>query len=301
MLERFRFPFKAMGGPAEIQIVADDWGTAEAAFRGAWHRIAAIESKYSRYKLDSLISRINAAAGTNLWIECDEETSSLLDYADRLYIESDGLFDLTSGVLRNHWNFHSTDIPSEKSLRAALELIGWRKVERREFEGRRNLVRLPTNGMEIDLGGLAKEFAVDESIREIKKLSLKGALVNLAGDIAAIGHTESFAAWSIGIKHPTKVDLLSAQIQLTNASIATSGLYERNIISNGIKYGHILNPLTGWPSKGWESITVVHAQAISAGAISTIGILKENKAIDFLDSKNVRYLAIDERGNVYRK
>jgi len=153
-----RFPFAAMGGPCEIVLAgladaAQAQGLAEAAIA----EVRRIEAKYSRFRPDSIVSRINAAAG-GAPVACDEETLALLDYAGRMHEASDGLFDITAGVLRRAWNFQQPRIPTEAELAALRALIGWPRVRREA-----GCVGLPMAGMEIDFGGFGKEYAADRA------------------------------------------------------------------------------------------------------------------------------------------
>ncbi|MDE2297868.1 MAG: FAD:protein FMN transferase, partial [Burkholderiales bacterium] len=154
------FQFQAMSSVCEIRLDAAP-GQCEpalaAAAREAIDEVRRIELKYSRYRDDSIVSRINAAAGHDASIEVDAETAALLDFAGVLHAWSDGLFDITSGVLRQAWNFHAARVPEAAALEALLPLIGWQQVEWSPTGAPARRIRLPRAGMELDFGGFGKE------------------------------------------------------------------------------------------------------------------------------------------------
>ena len=173
----FRFTFRAMAAENELQIHACDERAARAAASGAIAEVARIEAKYSRYRGDSALSRINAQAG-GASVPIDAETQALLAYADACYRQSGGLFDPTSGVLRRAWRFDAARVPDESELAPLLRLVGWEKVELGP-----GAVRLTLPGMELDFGGFGKEYAVDRAAQVLASEAIASAMVNLAGDV----------------------------------------------------------------------------------------------------------------------
>ena len=151
-VQEFGFEFAAMASRNEIRLLAPDEATARAWAQAAIDEVRRIEAKYSRYRDDSVITRINRAAGRET-IEVDDETTALLDFAAHLHRESGGLFDLTSGVLRRVWDFKARRVPAQSELDALLPLMGWSQVQ-----WQRPALRLPRVGMELDLGGIGKEI-----------------------------------------------------------------------------------------------------------------------------------------------
>ena len=290
-MESFRFFFQAMASPCEIHLAAPDKDTAEKISRWAIDEVLRIESKYSRYRPDSFISMVNASAGSGKTTPCDDETLWLLDYADTLFKNSDGLFDITSGVLRRVWDFKEKKIPSDAELKPVLDLIGWQKVE-----GGKDGIHLPVAGMEIDFGGFGKEYAADRAATLISSAGIQHAYVNLGGDVRVVGPQPDGKPWIIGIKDPRNVDAIVASFPLESGALATSGDYEKYIEIDGKRYCHILNPHTGRPVSYWRSISVVAPLAIAAGSYSTIAMLKEAAGTAFLDSMGFQYFCIDHTG-----
>lgn len=287
----FKRIFKAMGGACEIQLEAATEEHAGQCIALGIDEILRIEKKYSRYLADSFVGRVNAQAGRGDFIPCDQETLELLNYADTLYRISEGLFDISSGILRKAWDFHSGRVPADAQLDELLPLIGWTQVERT-----RDGIRLPRAGMEIDFGGFGKEYAADRAATTMQGAGISHACVNLGGDVRAIGVQADGGPWVVGIRDPRIENRIIATIDLYDEALATSGDYERYFEIDGVRYCHILNPRTGWPVHHWHSVSVVAPVAIAAGSYSTIAMLREAKGIEFLDSTGMRYLCIDNRG-----
>jgi thiamine biosynthesis lipoprotein len=295
-MELFKFSFLAMGCQCEIQLASIDKTSAGKTVRLAIDEVLRIEFKYSRYRRDSVVSRINSAAGTGKLVSCDDETLWLLDYASTLFESSDGLFDITSGVLRHVWDFKKQRIPDNDELQSALELVGWNKVE-----GGKGGIGLPVVGMEIDFGGFGKEYAADQATSILASVGVHHAYVNLGGDIRVIGPQPDGMPWVVGIKHPRETDRIVATFPLELGALATSGDYEKYFEIEGNRYCHILNPVTGHPVNHWRSVSVVAPLAIAAGSYSTIAMLKGADGIDFLDSIGFQYFCIDSTGKQISK
>ena len=286
----FHFPFEAMASSCEIVLAGLAENAAASLARAAVEEIKRIEAKYSRYRPDSILTRINAAAGAD-WLECDAETIALIDYAETLYQSSDGLFDATSGVLRRAWDFKQAVVPSAEVLAPLLALIDWRAVER---DGAR--VRLARTGMELDFGGFGKEYATDCAADLLLAHGARLGYVNLAGDMRVLGPKPDGAPWTIGIQNPRQKDAVVAGIPVERGALATSGDYERFFELAGRRYCHILNPRTGMPVNYWRSVSVLAPRAIVAGSCSTIAMLKEADAITFLEQAGMNYFTVDPGG-----
>lgn len=287
--------FEAMASRCEIRIAAPDARVAGLLARHAVDEVRRIETHYSRYRPDSVVSRINAAAGRD-WVGCDAETVSLLDYADSLYLSSGGLFDITSGVLRKAWDFRRAQLPSRVALTPLLALIGWHRVQR---EG--DCVFLPQAGMEIDFGGFGKEYAADRAASLLMELGVRHGYVNLGGDMRFIGPQPDGAPWQIGIQDPRDPERVAATIPVSQGALATSGDYERYFECDGRRYCHVLDPGSGMPVSHWRSVSVLAPLAVAAGSCSTIAMLKQGAGLDFLEQSGMSYLAIDDAGRTHHR
>ncbi|TAG04161.1 MAG: FAD:protein FMN transferase [Burkholderiales bacterium] len=280
-----------MACDCELLIVADNELGARAAAVAAIEEVRRIEHKYSRYRADSVVAEINANAGGASLVSIDEETAQLIAFADQLFAASGGLFDITSGVLRRAWNFKNAELPSNALIAEMVALIGWQRVERNARQ-----LRLRESGMEIDFGGFGKEYAADRAASVLIERGVANALVNLGGDVRALGHRGDGAPWRLGIRHPRVDGETLASIPLVNTALATSGDYERFVDVGGVRYCHVLNPKTGWPVQHWQSISVVAPVCAAAGALATIAMLKGTEALPFLREQGVSFLAVDAQG-----
>lgn len=293
--DAYRFEFHALGGGCELLLCAENEAAARTAAEAGVGEVRRIEQKYSRYRPDSIVSRINMAAGSGAWTQCDPETCWLLDYADTLHRTSDGLFDITSGVLRRAWDFKAGIVPDERDLHALLPLIGWREVERE-----RDRIRLPKAGMEVDFGGFGKEYAADSAAESLARQGIVHGYVNLGGDVRVIGPQPDGKPWLIAIQHPRQRDQIMATIPVPQGGLATSGDYEKFFERDGRRYCHVLNPRTGMPVAYWRSVSILAPLAIVAGSYSTIAMLKEGAGIDWLKQSGLPYLAMASNGDLFQ-
>ncbi len=288
-MQRIEHSFKAMGGPARLRLEVDDTAVAEAAIAAAVAEVERLEQKYSRYRDDSLTSTINAAAGSGDAVPIDEETAGLFNYADTVWRESGGLFDLTSGILRRAWDFKSGRLPAQAEIDALLPLVGWDKVQ---WSG--DSVALPRAGMELDFGGCVKEYAADSAAAWLRAHGVAAALVDLAGDMVAIGVPQDGNGWPVGIRHPEQRDNAIAGVTLPEGALASSGDYERCLEIDGRRYGHILNPKTGWPVGGLVAVSVLAPQCLVAGSSATIAMLQPAaEGLRWLGELGLPWLAVD--------
>lgn len=279
-----RHEIVAMSCRNEFQLHADDAEVARAAFACAEAELRRIEALWSRYRPESIVSRINAAASESA-VVLDEETAQLIDYAALAWQASEGLFDITTGVLRQAWRFTGDRAPEPAAIAACLPRIGWDKAIWRKPE-----FSLPVQGMEIDLGGLGKEYAADRIATLWRERGVAG-LINLGGDIVATG-TAGHPPWRIGILHPRREGELAATLSLTEGALATSGDYERCLVIDGKRYCHVLNPLTGWPVEEIASVSVLAPTCLVAGTLATTAMLKGTAGKAWLEELGVEHLVI---------
>jgi thiamine biosynthesis lipoprotein len=288
----YQFTFNALGGVCDIDVVGSE--QPNHLIQLAVAEVRRIETKFSRYIDSSIVGQINAKAGL-AWVSCDDETRGLLEYANTLYAHSGGLFDITSGVLRRVWDFGKSKVPSEEELKQVLPLIGWNKLERLD-----NNVRLNKKGMQLDLGGFGKEYAVDRVATIFLENGVTSALINFGGDVRALGAKPDGDPWHIGIQDPRQLDRCFATLSLSQGALATSGDYERFFELGGQRYCHILNPKTGMPVSYWRSVTVLAPLASAAGATSTIAMLLQEQGLDYLQNSGFAFLAVNHLGVTFQ-
>lgn len=278
-----------MGGPCRLRLDTVSSAQADPAIGLAVAEVRRLESKYSRYQPESLASRINHSAGSRDPVAIDEETAGLLRYADTLYRESGGLFDLTSGVLRKAWDFGGGSLPEASAVQALLPLVSWPQVQ---WDG--ESITLPVAGMELDFGGMVKEYACDAAAKALRSAGIDHGLVDLAGDMAVTGPRADGSPWPVAIRHPRSSGRAVAQLPLSRGGLASSGDYERCLKIDGRRYGHILHPATGWPVAGLLAVSIASPQCMVAGSLATVALLKPvSEALAWLESLGVTWLAVD--------
>jgi thiamine biosynthesis lipoprotein len=277
--------FQAMASPCEVHVADVDFTTAERVVALAATEASRIDAKFSRYRRGNVVDAINSAEGRTVVV--DDETARLLDYAARLHELSEGKFDVTSGVLRRAWRFDGSDrVPSRKAVNALLPIVGWHKVRWQSPE----LTLEP--GMEIDLGGIGKEYAVDCSAALVRSLSTH-CLLNFGGDLLALGPQADGAPWHVGVEAVDETATAARHIELSVGALATSGDARRYLLKDGKRYGHILDPTTGWPVEGApRSVTVAAATCTEAGMLATLALLQGPDAETFLAAQGAQFWAL---------
>src|SRR5581483_3084077 len=270
--------FTAMASPCEVLLEGADrkqalsFGALVA--EEAWR----IECKYSRYRDDSVVAVIHRQRGREVLL--DAETVSLLQFAQQCFQMSDGLFDITSGILRRAWKFDgSARIPDEATVAALLPSIGFDKLV---LNPPRLLV---PPGMELDFGGIGKEYAVDKAYEILAARCALPFLVNFGGDLRA-NRAPSQGFWRIGVDRPDSEQVAALLLELEHGALATSGDSHRFLLKVPVRYSHILDPRTGWPvANAPRSITVAASSCIEAGLLATLSMLRGAGARRFLEEE----------------
>jgi len=271
-----------MGSPCEFLIeAADEDGArrlADVVATEAWR----IEDKFSRYIPGNLVDRINGGQA----MDVDEETANLLDFGQALYELSEARFDITSGVLREAWTFDGSDnVPDRARVEALIERVGWNKAcwERPSLQ--------LSAGMQIDFGGIAKEYAVDRAALMVAEMTESACLVNFGGDLFATAAPAGSDGWQVGVDaNDRSPGVGETLIRLQNGGLATSGDARRFLLKDGVRYSHILDPTTGWPiTDAPRSITVAADSCTQAGMLATIAMLKGVAAESFLEEQGAQF------------
>lgn len=242
--------------------------------------VAWFEARYSRFIEDSLIGRINAAAGKH-WVEVDPETDALFNLCQEMIFFTRGVFDPTSLPLIRLWNWKANPpvVPNEAAINAARELVGWRKIQRRP-----GAIFLPKEGMCLDLGGIGKEYAVDRVLTLVAQRGIRSVLVDFGADVRVQGEPPEKGAWHIGLEDPKNPGHVWTGVAVTNHAVATSGDYLRYFLHGGRRYGHILDPRTGYPvQNGILSVSVIAPHCTVAGILSTsVFVLGPKEGMDLI-------------------
>ena len=287
------FSFKAMGGFCAIQLFDESRIRAKNVVNQLAEEVARLEKKYSRFREDSFLTEINASAGNKLGLAIDDETQSLFDHALNCFEQSDGLFDITTGALNKIWDFKKAIVPSQAQIDVARDHVGLNKLSCKDSH-----IHLPRD-MQIDFGGIVKEYAADSVARLARSLGVEHGLVNLGGDFSVIGSQPGNKPWAAGISSPVSESGVMAKIELNDGGLASSGDYERFFMHEGKRYSHILNPMTGWPSNGLRAVSIAANLCSVAGSAATIAMLKdESEAKAWLEDSGLACVYMDSEEKI---
>lgn len=277
----FRAGFRAMASPCEVLVATRSADEARAVAQLARDEALRIEQAYSRYRDDNQIHAINTSEGRPVAV--DAELARLLDFAAHCHALSEGLFDVTAGVLRRAWRFEpGAALPTPDAVAALLGRVGWQRVSWR------NPVLQMAPGMEIDLGGIGKEYAVDRALERVARISGAACLLNFGGDLRANRPPDGAPAWRIGVETDGRTTGGVPVIALASGACTTSGDTYRHVAQAGRRYGHILDPRTGWPvADAPRSVTVLGATCTETGLLSTLAMLMGSQAEAFLAAQGV--------------
>ncbi len=277
-----RLQFHAMGTDCLIMFASATEASARdfRIFMLDW--LASFESRYSRFRPDSIVSKINAAAGI-CPVEIDAETESIFAVCDWFHWLTRGVFDPTCLPMQLLWDYHRPQarLPSNDESNRARSLLGWREIKREKGS-----VFLPREGMAIDLGGIGKEYAVDRTVELARERGITNILVDYGHDLRVLGEPPEHGPWRIGLEDPRDTGRCWAGVGVTNRAVCSSGNYLRYVEIDGRRYGHIVDPRTGYPvSNQTLSATAIAASCTEAGMLATVAfILGERSGIDFMQT-----------------
>jgi thiamine biosynthesis lipoprotein len=262
----FNVSFPALGCKCQMLYESDSLVSATEFYREVCHWLTSFESRYSRYNADSLICTINRNAGNN-WLGIDAEADSIFELCDRAFSISQGYFDPSALPLIHLWDYMSarSSIPELDEIKQALSHVNWNRIVREK--GR---IQLPQKGMGIDIGGIGKEYSVDMVMKMALEHDIDNIMVEFGQDIHVHGIPPEGGVWRIGLEDPLNPGSCWTGIALTGGAIATSGDYQRNFVLGGKRYGHIIDPKSGYPvSNSSRSVTVIAPACVTAGVLST--------------------------------
>jgi thiamine biosynthesis lipoprotein len=285
MSELHRQQFNSMGCPCEIVLYSE--GHAERLIDLGIGEVNRLDNKYSHYQADSLLKQYEQQAKTDGGALVDNETAALLDFASTQNATSDGLFDITTAPLGRFWEGRIR-LPTPVELTSVLACTGWNRVH-----WQRPQLKMQA-GVELDLGGIVKEYAADRVALLLKRAGVRHGLVDLGGDLHVIGPHPDGRPWHIGIRDPVDRENAIATISVSEGGLASSGDYERCTIINGRRLGHIINPQSGWPVDSFSSVSVLAVTCLLAGSLSTLAMLKGvNEGAVMLAECGFPWLAFD--------
>jgi len=259
----------AMGCNFDIYLAGLDYDNITGAAEQALDEISRIENRLSRFIEDSDVTRINAYASKG-WVRLEPRLYHLIRYAADISGKTNGAFDITCAPLVGLWGFYANSgmVPDEQAIRNAMESVGFAHIL---FDDEESMISFDREGMEIDLGAIGKGYAIDEAADTLRRYGVEHAVIS-GGDstIYAIGSTETGEPWRFHISDPYHPETKLCTVELRNEALSTSAITEQFFIHEGKRYGHILDPRTGYPSEtDILSSTVICASGMASDAYST--------------------------------
>ncbi|MEE9315813.1 MAG: FAD:protein FMN transferase, partial [bacterium] len=289
----------------EIKVYYKRKAEAEKAINSSMEEMKRVEQKMSCFFSGSEVSRINKDAfleekkGSLLverWIPVSDELFSLLGESVLLSKLTKGCFDITIYPLWKIWKFEgeNIEVPSKGKIERVLELVAYKNMILQNGK-----ISFAKKGMGIDLGGIAKGYAVDAAIKVLKDKNINSAIVNAGGDMYVLGRKQG-KPWRIGIRHPRREGEILGTIEVEDKAIVTSGDYERFFFSGGKKYHHIINPKTGYPADECQSVTIVAKEATFADGLATgIFVLGPKEGMALIENlEGVEGVIVNKEGDV---
>ena len=272
-----------MGTALECQAFHSDPQQARRATEAAFAAVRRVDGDMSLYRPDSDIGRLNRLSGrTDVTIR--QSTAAVLRESLEVGRRSRGALDVTVTPLLNQWGFYSVRerAPGSRQLDAALALVDYRRVHVDDAKG---TARLGRHGMQVDLGGVAKGFAVDRAVEALRARGVEQGMVNAGGDLGLLGRHPDGGPWVVGVQHPLTPARLLLALSLEGGAVATSGNYLRYRVYDGRRYGHLLHPRHGYPAETALSMTVVAPTAMRADALATAALVMGHDGLAWLASQ----------------
>ena len=297
--ELFRKSTSVMGTALEVTVDAATEGGAGAVFLSVEQEMKRIENEMSEWQEGSPLSEVNRAAGQRP-VKVPKELCNVISAALKVSEISGGAFDITWASMRSLWDFRPgrERVPTPEEVRHRIGLVDYRAVV---LDPAESTVFLKNKGMAIGLGAIAKGFAVDKAMEAVLKAGVTNAIIKAGGDIRVQGGIEAGGAgWEVGIQDPRDRARLMARLRLTNASISTSGDYERFFVRDGLLYHHIMDPKTGYPARGARSVTVIGPDTMTTDALSTaIFVLGPEKGLELAEKlAGIEVIIVDSSGAI---
>jgi thiamine biosynthesis lipoprotein len=258
-----------MGCSATVRACGPDAAALPAILDEALDEIDRVDRLMSHYRRDSPLSRLNREAA-NGPVKVEPELLAFLAECLRWSRESDGAFDVTVGPLMKAWGFFRDEgrVPGDDELARVLDVVGYLHVELDHAAG---TVRFDRPGVELDLGGIGKGYAVDRAVERLRRRGISSALVNLGGSsVYGLGVPPGQEAWEVGIADPTAPGKTARTARLRDRALSVAGGYERFFERDDVTYSHIMDPRTGRPVQGVLSVAVLTGSATAGDALDDV-------------------------------
>jgi thiamine biosynthesis lipoprotein len=288
-----------MGSRFEVTAVSDNDTLSWKAINACIGETRRIEKLISEWDSTSQTTNINRNAGIKP-VKIDKELYDLIYRSIKISKLTDGAFDISFAPLLKVWKLDGTikSLPAKEEIQQAKDKVGYQKII---LDGKEQTVLLSKKGMKIGFGGIGQGYVANRCMQVMKAFGIQSGLINVSGDIITWGTQPDGTAWRVGIADPSNKSSIISWLSIKDASLVTSGNYEKFITINGIRYGHILDPRTGYPVQGVGSVTIMSPDAEICDALATgIFVLGVEKGLELINKlKGIECLIIDEKGKLY--
>jgi FAD:protein FMN transferase len=289
-----------MGCRFDFSIIAEDSLLAEKYIDKAIAEMVRIENLISDWKPDSQVSKVNRNAGIQP-VKVDREVWELTRRSIKISEMTEGAFDISFAAVDKIWKFDGSmkKVPPADQIKESIKKIGYKNIILDTIHST-IFLRLP--GMKIGFGSIGKGYAVDKAKEKMVRNHVKAGIINASGDISVWGCKNNGEGWKIGITNPFEPADIIGAFTLKNESVTTSGSYEKYVKLGGEKYSHIINPRTGYPVKGIESVSVIGPNAEMANGFSTaIMVLGVKKGLRLINQyPDYSCIIITDKGKILK-
>lgn len=275
-----------------ITVVSDSKDQAKKAIDASFDELDRLATILNFYSSTSEISMINRMAGEKP-IKVSSDTINILKKAVRISKITDGAFDVTVGPLVKLWDIQHRVIPSKEQIEEKQRLVGYKNII---IDKNNSTVFIKLKGAQIDLGGIIKGYAVDKIVQVFHRNGIKSGVISVGGEIRALGKKPDGTLWTIGIQNPRQKgtdDKVIATVELSDKAFSTSGDYMKYFVKDGVRYHHLLDPKTGYPSKQCGSTTIIANDNTTTDGFSKLFILGPAKGLAVAKEEGFDVLFID--------
>lgn len=296
----FKQAMRLMGNRFEITVVTETEEFANGCIEKAVAEIRRIESLLTTFNEESQTALINRNAGFRP-VAVDHEVFSLIQRSIKISQLTQGAFDLSYGSIdKSLWNFDTnmTALPNTETAKKSVRLINYRNIV---LDEKLRTVFLKEKGMRIGFGGIGKGYAADRAKSLLQSLGVMNGVVNASGDLVTSGCQPNGEPWTVGIADPSTRTKAFSYLNISNAAIATSGSYEKFVLLNGRRYSHTIDPKTGLPVSGVQSVSIICPSAELADAMATpVMVMGVRAGLSLINQlKNMACIIVDDTGQLY--
>ncbi|HMK56965.1 MAG TPA: FAD:protein FMN transferase [Dissulfurispiraceae bacterium] len=280
-----------------ITVVAANEADAQAVINASFNELDRLARLLNFYSEESEVSEINRMAGLKP-VKVSQETMDIIEKSVYISEKTDGAFDITVGPLVRLWDLKNKVIPDQKAIDEKMKIVGYRNIF---IDRHASTVFIKPKGAQIDLGGIIKGYAVDKVVALLRHSGIRSAVVSVGGEVRTFGRKPDGASWVVGVQNPRQKgrdDEVIATVDLSDRALSTSGDYIRFFESNGVRYHHLLDPKTGYPSRQCGSATVVADDNTTADGFTKLFVLGPARGVAIAKQLGFDILFIDCSGGM---